>query len=198
MKTIASAFVKAKKAFGPALKDKTNPAFRSKYADLGACIDAVEEALHANGIVLVQETSLDETGVTVETVLLHESGESMRFGKLHVPASKSDPQGYGSALTYCRRYSLCASMGIAPEDDDGNAAAEASKRAADAKKREADATSPAAVAKRLTAQATDNIEAVATVMAGWERDEVKKVWPFIPKDVQQAITAEINKTKETA
>lgn len=122
MKTIASAFVKAKREFGPALKDKTNPAFRSKYADLGACLEAVEDALLAQGIALFQETSLDDSGVTVETVLLHESGESMRFGKLHVPASKQDPQGYGSALTYARRYSLITACGIAPEDDDGNAA----------------------------------------------------------------------------
>jgi hypothetical protein len=122
MKTIAAAFIAAKKAFGPALKDKTNPAFRSKYADLGACLDAVEDALLKNGIAMLQETSLDDTGVTVETVFLHESGESIRCGKLHVPASKQDPQGYGSALTYCRRYSLMTSCGIAPEDDDGNAA----------------------------------------------------------------------------
>lgn len=122
MKTIASAFVSAKKAFGPALKDKTNPAFRSKYADLGACIDAVEDALLAHGIAAYQETFEDATGVTVETVFLHESGESLRCGKLHVPAAKQDPQGYGSALTYARRYSLMAACGIAAEDDDGNAA----------------------------------------------------------------------------
>ena len=119
---LAPAFIKAKKAFGPALKDKTNPAFRSKYADLGACIDAVEDALLENGIAFVQETFEDSTGVTVETVFLHESGEAMRCGKLHVPAAKQDPQGYGSALTYARRYSLMAACGIAPEDDDGNAA----------------------------------------------------------------------------
>lgn len=122
MKTIAGAFVKAKRAFGPALKDKTNPAFRSKYADLGACLEAVEGALLENGIALLQETFDDSTGVTVETVFLHESGESLRCGKLHVPAAKQDPQGYGSALTYARRYSLITACGIAPEDDDGNAA----------------------------------------------------------------------------
>lgn len=122
MKTISAAFVAAKKQFGPALKDKTNPAYRSKYADLGACLDAVEWALLANGIALMQETSLDDTGVTVETIFLHESGETIRCGKLHVPASKQDPQGYGSALTYCRRYSMMTACGIAPEDDDGNAA----------------------------------------------------------------------------
>lgn len=119
---IAPAFIKAKKAFGPALKDKSNPAFRSKYADLGACLEAVDDALLENGIAVYQETFEDASGVTVETVFLHESGESIRSGKLHVPASKQDPQGYGSALTYCRRYSLMAACGIAPEDDDGNAA----------------------------------------------------------------------------
>lgn len=97
---IAAAFVKAKKEFGPALKDKTNPAFRSKYADLGACLEAVEGALLDNGIALYQETFEDTTGVTVETVLLHESGESIRCGKLHVPASKQDPQGYGLSLIH--------------------------------------------------------------------------------------------------
>lgn len=122
MKQIAAALVKAQKAFGPALKDKNNPAFRSKYADLGACIDAVQDALNNNGIALLQQTREDSTGVTVETVLLHESGECWSSGPLHVPAAKQDPQGYGSALTYARRYSLMAACGIAPEDDDGNAA----------------------------------------------------------------------------
>ena len=122
MNNIATAFVKAKKAFGPALKCKTNPAFKSKYADLAACLEAVDEALLANGIAMYQETFEDMAGVTVETVFMHESGEMLRCGKLHVPAAKQDPQGYGSALSYARRYSLMASCGIAAEDDDGQAA----------------------------------------------------------------------------
>lgn len=122
MKTIASALVKARRQFGPALKDKSNPHFRSKYADLGACLDAVDDALLEQGIALAQETDKCEDGVMVRTVLIHESGERMDFGWLHVPAAKHDPQGYGSALTYARRYSLMAACGIAPEDDDGNAA----------------------------------------------------------------------------
>lgn len=122
MKNISTAFIKAKKAFGPALKCKTNPAFKSKYADLAACLEAVDEALLDNGIAMIQETFEDQSGVTVETVFIHESGETIRCGKLHVPASKQDPQGYGSALSYARRYSLMASCGIAAEDDDGNAA----------------------------------------------------------------------------
>lgn len=122
MKQVAAALVKAQKAFGPALKTNTNPAFRSKYADLSACVEAVIDALNSNGIALIQKTHPDDSGVTVETIFVHESGEEISSGQLHVPAAKQDPQGYGSALTYARRYSLMAACGIAPEDDDGNAA----------------------------------------------------------------------------
>jgi hypothetical protein len=128
MKAIAPAFVKAKREFGPALKKSVNPHLKNKYADLGACLEAVEDALLNNGIALMQDTSEDATGVTVETVFLHESGEQIRCGRLHVPASKQDPQGYGSALTYARRYSLMTACGIAQEDDDGNAAARPVKK----------------------------------------------------------------------
>jgi len=119
---IAAAFVKAQRAFGPALKSSTNPHFKSRYADLSACIEAVVDALNANGIGLIQRCYDAGAGVMVETVFVHESGEVLECGILQVPASKQDPQGYGSALTYARRYSLMAACGIAPEDDDGNSA----------------------------------------------------------------------------
>jgi hypothetical protein len=123
MKNIASALVKAQREFAPALKTNANPFFKSKYADLSVCIEAVIDALHNNGIALIQRNHDCDNGVKVETILLHESGEEFSGGVLHVPAIKSDPQAYGSALTYARRYSLMATCGIAPEDDDGNAAA---------------------------------------------------------------------------
>jgi len=126
--SIAAAFVKAQKAFAPALKSSTNPHFKSKYADLAACVEAVIDALHANGIALIQLTHECDNGVIVETQFLHESGERMSGGKLQVPADKQNPQGYGSALTYARRYSLMAACGIAPEDDDGNAATQPTQR----------------------------------------------------------------------
>lgn len=119
---IFQAFIAAQKEFGPALKTSTNPHFRSRYADLSACVEAVIDALNSNGLGLVQVTHPCESGVSVETVLVHESGQTMTSGVLHVPASKQDAQGYGSALTYARRYSLMAICGIAPEDDDGNKA----------------------------------------------------------------------------
>lgn len=122
MKEIAAALVKAQKAFGPALKTGNNPAFRSKYAKLENCIEAVIDALNDNGIMLMQNTHDTDSGITVETIFLHESGEFLSNGKLFLPAAKHDPQGFGSALTYARRYSLMAACGIAPEDDDGEAA----------------------------------------------------------------------------
>jgi hypothetical protein len=121
MKNIATALVKAQKAFGPALKTATNPHFRSRYADLSACVEAVVDALNDNGIFLLQKNYDCNDGVMVETVFVHESGEMLECGIVHFPAVKHDPQGYASALTYARRYSLMAACGIAPEDDDGNA-----------------------------------------------------------------------------
>ena len=119
---IAAAFVKAQKQFGKALKTSTNPHFRSKYADLSSCIDAVVGALNDNGIGLMQRTYECKDGVLLETIFVHESGEVMECGMLHVPASKMDAMGFGSALTYARRYSLLTATGLAPEDDDGLAA----------------------------------------------------------------------------
>jgi hypothetical protein len=122
VKQIASALVKAQREFGPALKTSTNPHFRSKYADLAACVEAVIDALNNNGIYLMQMTHETPDGAMAETVFVHESGEMLSAGKLFFPASKHDAQGYASSLSYVRRYSLMAACGIAPEDDDGNAA----------------------------------------------------------------------------
>lgn len=120
MKAIAAALVKAQKEFGPALKTSTNPHFRSRYADLSACIEAVIDALNSNGIYLMQLTDEHDGGVKVSTTFIHESGEQLSGGTLFMPASKHDAQGFGSALSYARRYSLMAACGIAPEEDDGN------------------------------------------------------------------------------
>lgn len=127
MKNIATALVKAQKEFGPALKTSTNPHFRSRYADLSACVEAVIDALNNNGIFLLQKNYDCADGIMVETVFVHESGEMLECGIVHFPATKKDPQGYASALTYGRRYSLMAACGIAPEDDDGQAASKPQK-----------------------------------------------------------------------
>jgi hypothetical protein len=120
--SLASAMASAFAEFEAATKDATNPHFRSKYAGLPSVIDAVKPALIANRLFFTQSTHEAEGGVCVETHVHHESGESLGFGKLFVPANKQDAQAYGSALTYARRYSLMTAFGIPAEDDDGNAA----------------------------------------------------------------------------
>jgi hypothetical protein len=105
-----------------AAKDAKNPHFKSAYSSLASVIDAVRPALSSNGLAFVQKLHSADGGVAVETVLIHESGQEMSFGTLFIPATKQDAQGYGSAISYAKRYSLQAALGIASEDDDGQAA----------------------------------------------------------------------------
>jgi hypothetical protein len=190
MKNIAAAFIKAKRAFGPVLKAKNNPAFKSKYANLEACLDAVDDACLVAGIALYQETFEDATGVTVETVFLHESGESLRCGKLHVPASKQDPQGYGSALTYARRYSILTACGIAAEDDDGNAASRQQQRQAEPANDAPKDTSPQATAQRIKVGVSSGDAAgAASVMADWDEARLNAVWALLDVATQDKLTA---------
>jgi hypothetical protein len=121
----AKAFVAAQKATEAVKKANTNPAFRSKYADLSGVVEAVVPALNANGIGVIQMPGFDGELVSLTTEMIHESGASVR-SVLRLKPTKADPQGVGSAITYARRYSLLAMTGAAPEDDDGN---EASKPA---------------------------------------------------------------------
>ena len=117
----AKAFVAAQMATEAVKKAATNPAFKSKYADLSEVVEAVVPALNKAGIGVMQFPSYDGELVGLTTVLMHESGATVT-GTLHLRPSKSDPQGVGSAVTYARRYSLLAMTGAAPEDDDGNSA----------------------------------------------------------------------------
>lgn len=128
MKNIALALASAQANMGKALKQANNPHFRSKYADLGSVMDACLPALNEAGIALIQPTGEDEHGRFVETTLIHgESGETLSC-RVPLIVGKNDMQGYGSAVTYARRYGLMAMAGIAPEDDDGNAAAKAAPK----------------------------------------------------------------------
>ena len=121
---IAAALAAAQAEMGKALKQSNNPAFRSKYADLGNVMDACLPALNRHGIAVVQPTGADDAGRYVETILLHASGQSLSC-RVPLILGKNDMQGFGSAVTYARRYGLMCMAGIAPEDDDGNAAAAA-------------------------------------------------------------------------
>nr|MBF0684274.1 ERF family protein [Pseudomonas sp.] len=128
MKELLAAFVKAQGSIEKATKDKANPHFRSKYADLGSVVDAIKPALEENGLGFIQKFHDDDKAIKVETIIVHSSGEQLSCGTLSIPVSKHDAQGFGSACTYARRYSLQAAFGVAPEDDDGNAATKAAPK----------------------------------------------------------------------
>lgn len=121
-KNIAAALAAAQMEMGKALKQSQNPHFRSKYADLGNVMDACLPALNKHGIAVIQPVVENEFGRQVETRFIHDSGESLTC-PIPLILGKNDMQGLGSALTYARRYGLMSLAGIAPEDDDGNAAA---------------------------------------------------------------------------
>lgn len=126
---IAAALAKAQSKIKTAIKDSSNPHFRSKYADLASVREACADALSTNDIAVVQAHGFDGAHVTLTTRLVHKSGQWLESVYLIKP-TKEDPQGYASATTYARRISLSSMVGVvADEDDDGNAASQRNNNA---------------------------------------------------------------------
>lgn len=125
---LVTALVAASGEFDAATKSATNPHFRSKYADLDTVVSATAPALRKHGLAIIQRFTVDDT---LQTILVHSSGEWIS-GEQRLHAAKLDPQGIGSASTYARRYGWMAIIGIAPEDDDGNAGSKPPSAPADA------------------------------------------------------------------
>jgi hypothetical protein len=121
---LATALAKAQAEISNPKFDSTNPHYKNKFASLAAVRNAIVPAFAKHGLSLLQElATTPEHCISCLTIILHSSGQSMRLGPLVMPASKADAQGYGSAATYARRYSLLAAAGVVgEEDDDANAA----------------------------------------------------------------------------
>lgn len=115
---VAAAFVKAQALVTGAKKSATNPHFKSKYADLAECFSACRHALSENDLAIIQPV----IGERVQTIIVHASGETLSDEGVPLcgyQTAKNPMQALGSAITYARRYGLCAMVGISPEDDDG-------------------------------------------------------------------------------
>jgi alpha-L-fucosidase len=121
LKELATALAAAHGEIENATKNSTNPHFRSKYADLAEIINTTRPVLSKHGLSVVQIPGFADGVVTVDTMLLHKSGEWVQHTS-GAPIGKADAQGVGSATTYLRRYSLAAVCGIAQEDDDAESA----------------------------------------------------------------------------
>lgn len=124
---LAAALAKAQGAIRNAKKDSANPFFKSTYADLASAWDAAREPLAANGLAVAQRVTNSANGVIITTQLLHASGEWIS-DRCEWPVAQKTPQGMGSAITYGRRYAFMALVGIAAEEDDGNAASNGNER----------------------------------------------------------------------
>jgi hypothetical protein len=126
---ICAAYVAAFAELEAASKTANNPHFKSKYADLPAVIDAIKPHLSKHGLAFMQMPKPSDGGISIETILIHSSGDRLSMGVLFVPANRQDAHGYGSALTYARRYALQTCFGLPTEDDDGNAAVKTQQKA---------------------------------------------------------------------
>jgi hypothetical protein len=195
---IAKVLPKAQADMGEVFKTANNPAFKSKYADLAAVVEAVVPALNKHGITLLQPISFDGDLVHVGTVLLHESGQWIRC--VHsIPLSKRDAHGIGSATTYGRRQGLSAMAGVAPEDDDGNAAS--AKQPAN----ESKPAKPPTLAERA-ARLTATLQAVKTKadleraysLASALRAELDDKEPDILADLDRLFSARLDALQDIA
>ena len=120
--SLAVALSKAQKKMGAALKNAENPYYKSKYSDFKAVIDTIKEPLNENGISFLQAVEGSPENPTVETILLHESGQYFCIKTPIYCLKPNDPQAFGKGITYSKRYALQALLGLPSEDDDAEAA----------------------------------------------------------------------------
>lgn len=124
MKNLAQALNKMQGAMPPAIKDASNPAFKSRYADLASVWDAIRKPLADNGLSVTQQTDVTESGqMILVTTVWHTSGESLA-ARYPLTPTQNTPQSVGSCISYARRYSISALLGVVQDDDDGTAASQ--------------------------------------------------------------------------
>lgn len=164
---LAEALAKAQSEMKNPAFDAKNPHFNNRFASLPAVREATVPVLNKHGICVMQLLGGDDTGLTCETTLLHSSGEWVS-GSFYMPVAKRDPQGYGSAATYARRYALQAICGVVgDEDDDGNEASKAEKKDMGIR------PSAGALEKLSTDMQTYVTDSAAEVMALFSRGDVR-------------------------
>lgn len=127
-KNIYMALAAAQAEMGSVKKGSVNPAFKSKYADLADVVAAVSPALNAQGIAFFHTATTIDGERVMRTVLAHGASGTVIECDVPLIVNKQDMQGYKSATTYAKRIGLESLSGVAPDDDDGNAAARAAPR----------------------------------------------------------------------
>lgn len=178
---LSAALAKAQADIEGATKGKVNPHFKNAYADLASVWDACRAALTKNDLSVLQSPAAEDAKVTVTTLLMHKSGEWIS-GELTMTAQQNTPQGIGSCITYARRYALASMVGVAPEDDDGNAAASQPTTTA----------RPVAVPIAAAPVGFDKFVESLTDVIAEGTDALKKVWAAARPEFRQYMTKHHN------
>jgi hypothetical protein len=174
---LAAALCKAQSQMEGAKKNSSNPHFKNSYADLESVWDACRKPLTDNGLAVIQAPEGEGDHVVLETMLVHNSGEFISR-RLPIRPTKQDPQGVGSAITYARRYALMAMVGLAPEDDDGEAA------------------SGRGSTKQPTYKPDDYPDAKQAIEDATTLEELQLTWGRLSKEARHACQSVKDKRKE--
>lgn len=121
---LAAALAEAQAELSPAVKNAQNPHLKNRYADIAAVYEAIRETLPKHGLAVSQMVLPHDSKARVRTLLMHKSGQWIASECLMPIDGRGGPQGMGSAITYARRYSLSAIVGVVSEDDDDAEAAQ--------------------------------------------------------------------------
>ena len=163
---IAKAMNAAQIAMKPAIKDSTNPHFKSKYSDLASVMESIREPIGKAGLSVWQDATLDDQGVSVTTRIVHQSGEWVEFGPLTIPLGKKDAHGVDLGGRRIIKKKICAALGVVSDDDDGNAAVDSVKKP----------IKDAPILKKITDEQVDEL-----------RDILQECSPEYQKSVRQGL-----------
>lgn len=192
---LAMALAKAQGQIVPALKDSNNPFFKSSYADLSSVWAACREPLSSNGLAVLQTLEHIDGVLNLVTTLAHASGQWIR-SNLPVITQKADIQSLGSAITYCRRYSLSALVGVVADADDDGENAMARNQPQHQPKPKTQASKP--VEKPIELISEGQGKELAKLMAQCSQDFQDKIWKHLTEDCQVSCYEQMKSDKWTS
>lgn len=176
-----------------------NPFFKSKYAPLDEVLNTVRPILSKHGLSVLQFPSGDGQNIVVTTVVMHESGEWIESDPLTLRADKATAQGAGSAITYARRYSLSAVLGISSEDDDdGNYATQQTKQAGKAQNKTQQYPTNRQAKQGFNTATENQIKAIYTIFKAIKIEDDAKIKEEVGNIVKRRISSMKDLTKKEA
>jgi hypothetical protein len=178
---LMSALSKAQGKIQAAAKDKANPFFKSKYADLASVWDACRYPLSENGLAVIQIPQNKPEGLFLVSILGHSSGQWIQ-GEVEIPIAKKDPQSIGSAITYFRRYVLSSLVGVAPDDDDDGEKAQAAYR---------NRTHQTEAPQKIIKPSMKQVNELEAILDSCEEKYRKWVYDYIQKQYQTTNIADL-------